>query len=58
MFKVEKKVFSPAPEGDNRVLKAKKTIFLRYGMSLSIFLFLSELGTCFQNLIPTRGVEH
>jgi hypothetical protein len=27
-------------------------------MSLSIFLFLSELGTCPQNLIPTRGVEH
>jgi hypothetical protein len=27
-------------------------------MSLSIFLFLRELGTCPQNLIPTRGVEH
>jgi hypothetical protein len=27
-------------------------------MSLSIFLFLSELGTCPQTLIPTRGVEH
>jgi hypothetical protein len=27
-------------------------------MCLSIFLFLSELGTCPQNLIPTRGVEH
>jgi hypothetical protein len=27
-------------------------------MSLFIFLFLSELGTCPQNLIPTRGVEH
>jgi hypothetical protein len=27
-------------------------------MCLSIFLFLSELGTCPQNLIPRRGVEH
>jgi hypothetical protein len=27
-------------------------------MCLSIFLYLSELGTCPQNLIPTRGVEH
>jgi hypothetical protein len=27
-------------------------------MCLSIFLFLSELGTCPQNLIPTRHVEH
>ena len=46
------------PEGDNRVLKAKKTIcYIRYGMYFSIFFFLSELGTCVQNLIPTRGVE-
>ena len=27
-------------------------------MCLSVFLFLSELATCLQNLIPTRGVEH
>jgi hypothetical protein len=27
-------------------------------MTLSIFLFLSELGTCPQNLISTRDVEH
>jgi hypothetical protein len=27
-------------------------------MLLSIFLFLSELGTCPQNLIARRGVEH
>jgi hypothetical protein len=40
-------------------LKAKKTIFKsRYGMCLSIFLFSSESGTCPQNLIPARGVEH
>jgi hypothetical protein len=59
MFKVDKEVFSLAPEGDSRVLKAKKTIFKsRYGMCLSIFLFLSELGTCPQNLVPTRGVKH
>jgi hypothetical protein len=55
-FKVDKKVFSPVPEGDNRVSKAKKTIFKsRYGMCLSIFLFL---GSCLQNLILTRSVEH
>jgi hypothetical protein len=54
-----KQFFPPAPKGDSRVLKARKTILKsRYGISLSIFLFLSELGTCPQNLIPTRGVEH
>jgi hypothetical protein len=59
MFKVDKKVFFPVSKGDNRVLKAKKTIFLsRYGIFLSMFLFLSELGTCLQNLISTRDVEH
>jgi hypothetical protein len=56
---LKKRFFSPAPNGDSRVLKAKKTIFKsRYGMSLSIFLFLSELGTCPQNLIRRGGVEH
>jgi hypothetical protein len=35
------------PEGYSRVLEAPKSIFWRgYGMLLSIFLFLSELGTC------------
>jgi hypothetical protein len=59
MFKVTKTFFFPAPKGDSRVLKAKKTIFQsRYGMCLSIFLFLIELGTCPQNLIPAKGVEH
>jgi hypothetical protein len=54
-----KKFFSPAPKGDSKVLKTKKP-FLKVDMefALSIFLFLSELGTCPQNLIPTRGVEH
>jgi hypothetical protein len=27
-------------------------------MYLSSFLFLSELGTCLQNLVSTRGVEY
>jgi hypothetical protein len=47
------------PEKCSRVLEAKKTIFERgYGMCLSIFLILNELGTCPQNLIFRRGVEH
>jgi hypothetical protein len=59
MFKVDINAFSPMPKEDNKVLKAKKTIFLsRYGMCFSIFLILSETGTCLQNLISTRGVKH
>jgi hypothetical protein len=47
------------PERYSSVSEAKKTIFERgYGLCLSTFLFLSELGTCPQNLIPTGGVEH
>jgi hypothetical protein len=47
------------PEGYSRPSEAPKTNFRRrYGMLLSIFLFLSELGTCPQNLIPRKGVEH
>jgi hypothetical protein len=42
-------------KGNSRVLEAKKFILKsRYGMYLFIFLFPSELGTCLQNLIPTR----
>ena len=42
-FKVNKKVFSHAPERDNKVLKAKKTIFKnRYGTCSSISMFLSK----------------
>jgi hypothetical protein len=52
------KFFSPAPKGDSRVLKAKKPFFKVDMECASIFLFLSELGTCPQNLIPTRAVEH
>jgi hypothetical protein len=47
------------PKGDNIVLKAKKTTFSsRHGLCDILFLFLGELGTCLQNLIPTIGVEH
>jgi hypothetical protein len=53
------KSFSHVPKRDSKVLKAKKTSFLcKYGMCVSIFLLLSELGTCLQNLISTRGMEH
>jgi hypothetical protein len=47
------------PGGYSRVSEAKKAIFWSgYGPCLSIFLFLSELATCPQNLIPMGGVEH
>jgi hypothetical protein len=46
-------------EGDNKVLKAKKTTFSsRHGLCNILFLSLSKLGACLQNLIFTRGVEH
>jgi hypothetical protein len=59
-FKVEEKVFSPMPEGYNRVSEAPKPFFegdmecyspyscSRYDM----------LGTCPQNLISRWGMEH
>ena len=50
-----KKFFFHVPKEDNRVLETKKT---RYGMSLFKILFLVELSTCLQILIPTRGVEN
>jgi hypothetical protein len=40
------------------VLEAKKPFLSKHGMNLLIFLFLGEFGTCLQNLIPVRGVEH
>jgi hypothetical protein len=56
--KLKKKFFSPLPKGDSSLLGAKKTTFLsRYEMCLFGFLFLGELGTCPQNLMPTQGVE-
>jgi hypothetical protein len=46
------------PKEDNKVLEAKKTIFLsRFGMNFFKILLLGDLGTCPQNLIFTRGVE-
>ena len=59
LFKVDESFFPMCPKGNNRVLEAKKTTFWsKYGLQDFIFLFLVELGTCLQNLIPTRGVEH
>jgi hypothetical protein len=41
------------------LLGSKKTAFSsRCEMSLFRFLFVGELGTCPQNLVPTWGVEH
>jgi hypothetical protein len=46
-FKVDRKVFSTVPEGYNRVLEAKKTIFGGiFGIFLFKLLFIGELGTC------------
>jgi hypothetical protein len=57
-FKVEEKVFFPLRKGDSSLLGSKKTTFSsRFRMSLFRFLFLGELGTCLQNLMPTRGEE-
>jgi hypothetical protein len=57
-FKVEEKlIFAPA-QGGQQFLRSKKTTFSsKYEMCLSGFLFLGELGTCPQNLMPTRGEE-
>jgi hypothetical protein len=57
-FKVEEKVFFTFAHGDSSLLGSQKTTFSsRYEMCLFGFLFLGELGTCLQNLMPTRGVE-
>jgi hypothetical protein len=57
-FKVEEKVFLPLQKGDSSLLGSKKTNFLsKFRMCLFRFLFLGELGTCSQNLMPTQGVE-
>jgi hypothetical protein len=46
------------PEGENSLLGSTKPTFLRrYGMNLYGFLFLGELSTCPQNLMPTKAVE-
>jgi hypothetical protein len=54
-----KRFFFPVPMEDSRILEAKKTTFLcRHGLCNILFKSLGELGTCLQNLISTRGVEH
>jgi hypothetical protein len=45
----------PLPKGDSSLLGSKNPLFqvdLEYAS-----LLLGELGTCPQNLMPTRGVE-
>ena len=36
----------------------KNNFFSSHGLCNLLFLTLGELGTCLQNLIPTRSVEH
>jgi hypothetical protein len=55
---LKKKLFFPCPRGTIVFFWTKKTTFQsRYGMCLFGFLFLCELDTCPQNLMPTRSVE-
>jgi hypothetical protein len=50
--------FLPLPKGDSSLLGSKKTtLSSRFRIYLFRFLFLGELGTCPQNLMPTWGVE-
>jgi hypothetical protein len=57
-FKVEEKVFCILVRGGQQLFGVQKTTFSsRYGMGLFGFLFLGELDTCPQNLMPTQGVE-
>jgi hypothetical protein len=57
-FKVEEKSFFAPAKGDSSLLGSKKTTFKsKFRMCLFRFLFLSELGTCPQNLMLTQGVE-
>jgi hypothetical protein len=56
-FKVEEKVSFHVPKQDCSILEAKKTTFSnRFRMSLFRALFLSDLGTCSQNFMPTKDV--
>jgi hypothetical protein len=55
---LKKKFFLPLSSRDNNLLESKKITFSsRHGMCLFGFLFLGELGTCLQNLMPTQDVE-
>jgi hypothetical protein len=53
---LEKKVFSMYSRGTTEFWGPKKPFF-RYGSRDFKFLFLGELGTCPQNLMPIQGVE-
>jgi hypothetical protein len=58
-FKIDEKVVFPVPMENRRVLEVKKLkIPSKYRLCNFIFLFLSALGTCQQNLTPTRSVEN
>jgi hypothetical protein len=53
-----KSFFCPSQRGTTVFWGSKKTTFSsRFRMSLFRFLFLGELSTCSQNLMPTQGVE-
>jgi hypothetical protein len=55
---LKKKLFLSLPKGDSNLLGSKIVTFSsRYEMCILGFLFLGELGTCPQNLMPTQGVE-
>jgi hypothetical protein len=49
--------FAPIQGGQQSFGVKKITFSSRYEMCLFGFLFLGELGTCLQNLMPTQGVE-
>jgi hypothetical protein len=56
--KLKNLFFLPLPKGDSSLLGSKKTTSSsRFRISFFRFLFLGELGTCTQNLMPTQGVE-
>jgi hypothetical protein len=56
--KVEEKAFFALAKGGQQSFGSKRTTFSsRYKMCLFGFLFLGELGTCPQNLMPTKVVE-
>jgi hypothetical protein len=55
----KKVFFSLCQRRTREFWRPRKTIYFgRYGMCLFNILFLGELGTCLQNSISTRGVEH
>jgi hypothetical protein len=58
-FKVDKEDFFPNAKGGQHSFEYQRTTFSsRHGLWNILFLSLSDLGICLQNLIPRRGVEH